>query len=116
MAVKVDVRLGLLAVQKFHLEIVDEVEEEPLGLQHGEFLAGAQRAEGDEGVLQLLAILEELGVNKPVVLVHLKNTKAKNGKLNAILEQQVNMRKIALVQNKIYFDNDCGSRKVTKNV
>ena len=75
MSIKACVWRRLFPRQEFDVEVVDEVDEEPLGLQHGVALAGTQGAERDQRVPQLLPVLVELGVNKPVVLEDLSEKK-----------------------------------------
>lgn len=76
-AVVLRVEFRLLTSFQLHGERVENVDEEPLDLQHGHALARTQGPEADEGSLQLLAVLVKLGVNEPVVFESLQNTTEK---------------------------------------
>ena len=70
-AVVAVVVLGLGAGLQAQVEASEGREQVPLELQQGVAFAGAERAEGDDRVAQLLAVLVEGGVDEAVVLEHL---------------------------------------------
>ena len=66
-AVEVSVDLSGLSGQQLHGEVVEEGEDVPFDLEQGDLLTGTERAEQEDGVLDLLAVLVELGIHKTVV-------------------------------------------------